>query len=273
MRFPLILTALVALLCATPGQAQHTWVHNPATGHWYALTSAPQHWDVAQAEALSVGGYLTTLNDAAENAWVYANFGANEVNGHGPWMGLWQNFASPGFVEPGGGWEWMNGNVLGYTNWFGPEPNNANGGEHHAHFHGSAAGGSQWNDAPLDLFGGLWAVIETDNDPGLELQVSNLFVGSAPTFQVSGANPGDTVGVAYSLAGAGPTSVTTPCGPFIMELSLPMALIGMATADPLGVATLSGPTLPGGALGLTIWFDGLNTTTCVSSPGVVLTVL
>src|SRR5207248_1518963 len=47
-------------------------IDNPANGHtYYRLT--PSTWTTAESEARRLGGHLATINDAAENAWVYAN--------------------------------------------------------------------------------------------------------------------------------------------------------------------------------------------------------
>src|SRR5262245_19715924 len=42
---------------------------NPANGHSYLLLS-PSTWTAAEAESVSLGGSLATIDDAAENQWV-----------------------------------------------------------------------------------------------------------------------------------------------------------------------------------------------------------
>jgi hypothetical protein len=109
-------------------------------GHWYFLT-APGTWDEAEAEAVAAGGHLVTINDAAENAWVAATFNPDPPN-TGVWIGLFQ---APGSPEPAGGWEWVSGEPVTYTNWGPGEPSNHAPGEEFAHlgrFHPSG----QWND-------------------------------------------------------------------------------------------------------------------------------
>ncbi len=42
---------------------------NPANGHLYYLLT-PNTWTAAEAEAVSLGGTLATIDDANEDAWV-----------------------------------------------------------------------------------------------------------------------------------------------------------------------------------------------------------
>ncbi len=48
-------------------------VLNPANGHIYYLLSQ-NTWSNAEAEAVSLGGHLATIRNAAENQWVYSTF-------------------------------------------------------------------------------------------------------------------------------------------------------------------------------------------------------
>src|SRR6476619_1362742 len=48
---------------------------NPANGHtYYRLTQS--NWSAAESQAISLGGHLATINDAAENDWVATTFGS-----------------------------------------------------------------------------------------------------------------------------------------------------------------------------------------------------
>jgi len=107
-------------------------------GHWYFLTE-PGTWDEAEAEAVAASGHLVTINDAAENAWVAATF--NPANS-GTWIGLYQEAGSP---EPDGGWVWISGEPVTYTNWGPLEPNNDTVNEDRAHL-GLYPAFDQWND-------------------------------------------------------------------------------------------------------------------------------
>ena len=79
---------------------------NPVNGHsYYLLTS--NTWTAAQAEAVSLGGNLVTINDAAENDWVFDTFSAGQRN---LWIGLYD-------PELNGTFSWVDGTVFSYSNW------------------------------------------------------------------------------------------------------------------------------------------------------------
>lgn len=122
--------------------------------HTYHLISA-QSWPSAQAEALSLGGNLVTINDAAENAFVSNTFT--------PTYGtVWIGFND---VDVEGSFEWVSGQPVTYTNWNGGEPNNL-GDEDFTHLHGPAGPfGPQgtWND--LDGDAQFFAVVEVVPEP------------------------------------------------------------------------------------------------------------
>ncbi len=84
--------------------------------------------DVAHAKAQELGGYLATVNDAAENKFLYQTFGDNV------WIGFNDAAREGSFV-------WADGSTSNYTNWNGNEPNNS-GGEDYVHF----TSGGRWND-------------------------------------------------------------------------------------------------------------------------------
>ncbi|MFT7167257.1 MAG: hypothetical protein ACI80K_000376 [Paracoccaceae bacterium] len=123
---------------------------NPVNGHYYAaVASAGVTWDQARADAASMthmglSGHLVTLGDSQENDFV---FGLGNVNNF--WTGGFQNTASPSYSEPGGGWEWITGEVFGYTNWLPGEPNNTGGlgAEDYLELLQSGGFGETWNDA------------------------------------------------------------------------------------------------------------------------------
>ena len=47
-------------------------VTNASNGHLYYLLNQTS-WTASEAEAVSLGGHLTTINDANENAWVMSS--------------------------------------------------------------------------------------------------------------------------------------------------------------------------------------------------------
>ena len=80
-------------------------------GHAYYIskTGARPHW--ANIYARNTGGYLTFINDAAENeilrssASTYVHGYDNTSSNTRVWIGIYQNNSSPKFVEKAGGWE------------------------------------------------------------------------------------------------------------------------------------------------------------------------
>ena len=160
----LIICSVICLL-GTLDIAQCAMTYNHATGHWYFLTQ-PGSWPEAEAEAVAAGGHLVTINDATENAWVAATFNPDPPNS-GAWIGLYQLPASP---EPAGGWVWISGEPVTYTNWGDIEPNNSAGIEEYANL-GIFQAHDQWNDwshlrSDYSVWGPIPGVAEVIPAPG-----------------------------------------------------------------------------------------------------------
>ncbi len=75
-------------------------------GHRYQLSSDAFTWKDAQAEAISLGGNLVTINDAAEQAWIESSFGTTETL----WTGLTDQ-------DQEGEFAWVSGEAVTFTNW------------------------------------------------------------------------------------------------------------------------------------------------------------
>lgn len=103
------LSGLVLAMSAAPASAvvEAGPIVNPANGHAYYLLT-PATWSGARAQAvLILGGELVTINDAAENDWVWTAFAAYP----GPyWMGLNFDTGVDNFV-------WASGAPVTYLNW------------------------------------------------------------------------------------------------------------------------------------------------------------
>ena len=97
-------------------------LENPASFHQYYLLETT-NWAAAEAEAVGLGGHLATVENAAENTWLWETFSAIAA---GPfWIGLSDAALEGSFV-------WTSGAPTFYQNWWtaGGEPNNAGGIEH-----------------------------------------------------------------------------------------------------------------------------------------------
>lgn len=128
---------------------------NPANGHTYYLLGQAD-WNSSQAEAVSLGGALATIQDAAENAWVFNTF-RNIAASHGTANqgNLWIGYSDTA-VE--GSFQWASGESASYTNWAPFEPSNGSGSEDWTMIMGvsfSNLVASRWNDTTLDGRGRL----------------------------------------------------------------------------------------------------------------------
>lgn len=126
-----------------------TW---PGNGHRYeGVCKKDVTWPQAVAGAKRAGGHLATLQSASENLFVFSHVKFSAIwrpNGQGqsagPWIGLYQK---PGSDEPSGGWTWITGEPLAWSDWSPGEPNNANGGEDGAIFWNVGSGPTaKWDD-------------------------------------------------------------------------------------------------------------------------------
>lgn len=147
-------------------------VINPVNGHYYALFINKKEnrilYEDAQARARKAGGYLATITDAQEQAFIQDTFvtpdniftflGARQLSGS---------------QEPEGGWAWdVTNEPWSFTNWYWGEPNNSNplGDENIVQiylFEGEKGG--LWNDnvSTLEDLGGICNayLVEWDSAP------------------------------------------------------------------------------------------------------------
>ena len=155
MKFVYILLTLAAFAASSFGQI---WFTNPANGHRYTLVST-QYWHEAEAQAVALGGHLASINTQQENDWVY-NVVVDPITDLSVWIGLYQE---PGSPEPAGGWKWLSGEPLVYTNWNDGEPNNGGGVEHFGEFFYQTG---KWNDtSDQGLIPSQYGVVEVVPEP------------------------------------------------------------------------------------------------------------
>ena len=120
---PVIATALILMMIAStclvaPAQADqsvldeidvlHTAV-NPDNNKTYHLLSASS-WEDAAFKARSLDGYLTTIDDADENTWVFDTFASFDGQSRHLWIGL-------NDVQDEGIYRWHDGTPFLYRNW------------------------------------------------------------------------------------------------------------------------------------------------------------
>jgi hypothetical protein len=106
--------AVVFLGLASISQA-YTW--QTYNGHEYAVTNTWESWVDAESEAVSQGGHLVTINDAAENAWVSATFKDYYVEGLYGVPGNAAVYIGYYLIDPTNNtWGWTSGETSTYTN-------------------------------------------------------------------------------------------------------------------------------------------------------------
>jgi hypothetical protein len=131
-----LLISLRGSLAAAPVSP---WFVNPANGHSYALLGQSD-WINSEVEAISLGGHLTAIGDAAEQSWVYQTFGRYGGRSRLLWIGLSD-------ADREGQFGFSNGEAMTYTYWSPGEPNNAGGSEDYvAMFYPGHSRQGRWND-------------------------------------------------------------------------------------------------------------------------------
>jgi PEP-CTERM motif len=126
-----------------------------ADGHVYELWSegAQVLWATGEAHAVSRGGHLASIANAAENAFVYdlvdgflaTVYNSNGQNQFGPWLG--------GIRTGPSSFAWSDGTAFSFTAWGAGEPNNVGGAETNIHLWATGSDpidqpgeGATWND-------------------------------------------------------------------------------------------------------------------------------
>jgi len=84
---------------------------NPDNQHKYLYVQIEKNWHEARDYCALLGGYLVTIQDAAENKYIYLFTSGNT------WLGATDEIEE-------GRWIWVSGEPWKYTNWEEGEPNN-----------------------------------------------------------------------------------------------------------------------------------------------------
>ena len=144
-------------------------------GKFYLLSNAAT-WKEAQAQAVSLGGNLVTVNDAAENQFLVNTFGGKE----GLWIGLTDEVTE-------GTFKWANGEAVTYTNWSPGQPDNFEGNQDYAWINLGDPG--KWDD----IGGGtvFRGIIEIAN-PSFTLS-NDTIIGSAGDDTINSSAGDDTI--------------------------------------------------------------------------------
>lgn len=214
----------------TPVAILDTWI-NPANQHPYYLIGETD-WVAAQAMAISLGGSLVSIADAAENAWVKSHAGNVDC-----WIGI-------NDIESEGTSAWISGEPVLYTNWASGDPSTGTlgQGEDYGMMYGN---NGQWAD--FDNNRTARGMVEISEPV---LAYGDLTAGQITTISCAGLKIGTRVIFVFSVDGAGPTN--TPYG--ILEVNPDMispmfhSQSGRFDFSSTLPATLSGRTLFGQAI-------------------------
>lgn len=109
-----VIIGAIPFLGLTSTAQANTWFSYG--GHEYALTENNwQSWVDAEAEAVSLGGHLVTLNDQAENDWVAEQFDSAHTGGTTQGYPGWSVFYI-GYNFDAGSWRWISGEIVAFSN-------------------------------------------------------------------------------------------------------------------------------------------------------------
>ena len=139
--FALSLTSFGQILTLDDYGFSHLY-SSDSTSFW--LSPEPSSFMDAQQVAQSFGGHLATFSSELENNQISEALGGINVI-----IGLFQDNQSVQYSEPSGGWVWVTGEPLLWTNWDATQPNNSGGGEDVGHLEIN----SKWNDVPWSWSG------------------------------------------------------------------------------------------------------------------------
>lgn len=135
-------------------------IYNPANGHNYYLVGQGT-WSQTEAFAMTLGGHLVTINDAAENSWLVTNF-LNPNPTINPWIGLHDQ-------DNNNVWEWISGEPVGYLNWAPGEPNFSHERVSNI-FPANHSAAGLWNNAPDAVASGvIYGIVEVPEPSTLAL--------------------------------------------------------------------------------------------------------
>lgn len=226
--------------------------YNPATGHSYALLSDAS-WTVAEARAVEMGGHLVTVNDSAENTWIWNTFQYESFGNI--WIGL-------NDINQEGTFEWVSGEPFLFQWWWWSEPNDLNGTEDYGCIWGWYGGAwNDFNDYPNGW--GTWhGLVELD---GMYAHLPTPAVaGVDNNFQVSGGTPGGNV---YYIASGNYNAGGSPvpgCPSLTTNLGAPIQVLGLFSLDLTGAGSID-VAVPAGLSGFTGYLQAVDLGNCMIS--------
>ena len=125
VRAVFLVVSAISIACSAEAGIVHT-AHFRGNTYHLLDTDGQKWWLDAEAEALSLGGHLVTIDDAAENQFVFDTFSSVAVdfaaanalpdqNNISLWIGLSDHISE-------GTFQWSSGSSSTYTNWSPGQP-------------------------------------------------------------------------------------------------------------------------------------------------------
>jgi hypothetical protein len=219
-------------------------VLNGANGHYYEAVSVPEGIDCPRAEQdaakRSFGGFrghLATIATGQENDFLMANF--PEVGGEsGYWLG---GYRPAGTSAPRGGWHWVAGDAMVYTNWEAGAPNAAVDQDAAIHFGTQQPG--KWSDLPVVSTVGGYLV---EYEPTCSVGVSATYDNGALSLTAAASGQAPTKWSVWLVLGRQSIPIVSQ----LPESGPPMTVSGSIPFPHLGI------------IGLLTTLTGLNGTVC-----------
>lgn len=140
-RMARIMAIALAIWAMAVPAFSYTW--HTYNGHQYSLTSTQTYWVDNEAEAVSLGGHLVTINSAEENLWLALTFAYTYCEGYeGNSGGALVQIGY--YLNPSSGqWEWKSGEPVVYTNLYYRFPEGGTMAYMHVYPHGDTS--YSWN--------------------------------------------------------------------------------------------------------------------------------
>ena len=151
---------------------------NPENNHTYHLLSAST-WEEAADAARGLDGFLTTIDDQAENQWVFETFSTFDNQSRHLWTGL-SDHNEDGFYK------WHDGTPFYYNNWGDSQPSQG-GDEDYVHIASTNMG---------NIMPGTWNDLE--NDPQYFPVYGVVEVGEGADFSLRFNGDGDHIVVPHN---------------------------------------------------------------------------
>jgi len=250
MRFVRIIMIIITTFLTTVEIAQSTVIQTAYyNGHTYHLLDIDD-WHNSEAEAVSLGGHLVTINDALEDNFIFNTFGptVSSLSGNSIWLGL-------NDMEEEGNWEWVSGELVQYLNWAPGQPSSNPTEDMAGMFIGWSTPG-QWHDIldPAASWDFCYGVVELTTSLFLSVTPDPLVPGETATFTLTFSSPNTKSYLAYSLNGTSPGSFYVPQLDVFLDLIQPLQAGNAKVTNSSGVAEWWIP-IPSYAVGWPVWFQ------------------